>query len=60
MVACVMINLKELPNDVGELKKIILDLSDKKQFLQNRVDFLLEEIELWKKRMFLLLFCYPK
>lgn len=47
-----MIDLESLPNDVGELKGIISNLLDAYRARERRIDLLLEEIDLWKKRIF--------
>ena len=47
-----MIALESLPNDVGELKEIISNLLDANNAKERKIDLLLEEIELWKKRIF--------
>ena len=44
-----MIDTAKLPDDVKELKQIITKL---KKTYENKIDILLEEIELWKKRLF--------
>ena len=51
-----MIDTKKLPDDVGALKKIIAQLQDdfqkEKNNFEKKIDALLEEIKLWKKRLF--------
>jgi transposase len=44
-----MIDTEKLPNDVQELKKIITQL---KKDYEIKIDAMLEEIKLWKKRLF--------
>ena len=43
-----MIDVKELPDDVQELKNIIIDLQNEKDNYEKKINALLEDIELWK------------
>jgi transposase len=47
-----MAELGTLPNDVGKLKEIISNLLGDISAREKRIDLLLEEIDLWKKRLF--------
>jgi transposase len=47
-----MVDLGTLPNDFEQLKEIISNLLNDKIAKERRIDLLLEEIELWKKRIF--------
>jgi len=47
-----MVDFKKLPDDFGQLKKIISNLLGDNISKERRIDLLLEEIELWKKRIF--------
>lgn len=49
-------DIERLPNDVKELKNIIIDLNNtflnEKNNYEKKIDILLEEIKLWKNRLF--------
>ncbi|MEJ2649744.1 MAG: IS66 family transposase [Sedimentisphaerales bacterium] len=47
-----MIDVKELPDDVQELKNIIIDLQNEKDNYEKKINALLEDIELWKKKAY--------
>jgi hypothetical protein len=47
-----MVDLKTLPDDAEQLKKIISTLLDDVNARDRRIGLLLEEIDLWKKRLF--------
>jgi transposase len=47
-----MVDLATLPNDFGQLKIIISKLLGDNIAKEKRIDLLLEEIDLWKKRIF--------
>ena len=44
-----MIDVKKLPDDVQELKKVITQLQEN---YEKKINALLEDIELWKKRLY--------
>ena len=45
-------NVKQLPDDIQELKQIIHGLKKENNNYEKKIEILLEEIELWKKRLF--------